>query len=84
MTTLLAALPETALAQSCDVLRAQTKKIGDIICAPEDAPGHVATEPLMLIGKHSAAWYATTAALASASRLLLPINGETLCSTLRN
>lgn len=37
MTALLAALPETAVAQSYDVLRAQTKKIGDVIDAPEDA-----------------------------------------------
>jgi isopentenyl diphosphate isomerase/L-lactate dehydrogenase-like FMN-dependent dehydrogenase len=37
LTSLLAALPQAAQAQSYDVLRAQTKKIGDIIDAPEDA-----------------------------------------------
>ncbi|MGO4380939.1 alpha-hydroxy acid oxidase [Pseudoduganella sp. RAF19] len=34
---LFAALPSISLAQSYDVLRAQTKKIGDIIDSPEDA-----------------------------------------------
>ncbi len=37
VSALIGALPVEALAQSYDVLRAQTKKIGDIIDAPEDA-----------------------------------------------
>lgn len=36
ISVLIGALPATALAQSYDVLRAQTKKIGEIIDAPED------------------------------------------------
>jgi 4-hydroxymandelate oxidase len=37
LSALLGSLPAAALAQSYDVLRAQTKKYGDIIAAPEDA-----------------------------------------------
>ena len=37
ISALIGALPASALAQSYDVLRAQTKKIGEIIDAPEDA-----------------------------------------------
>jgi 4-hydroxymandelate oxidase len=45
LTTLLGALPAAALAQSYDVLRAQTKKYGDIIDAPEDALNVMDFEP---------------------------------------
>ncbi len=40
-----AALPAAALAQSYDVLRAQTRKVGDIIEAPEDALDVMDFEP---------------------------------------
>ncbi|MGH8444290.1 MAG: alpha-hydroxy-acid oxidizing protein, partial [Solimonas sp.] len=37
--------PSDALAQSYDVLRAQTKKVGDVIGAPEDALNVMDFEP---------------------------------------
>jgi isopentenyl diphosphate isomerase/L-lactate dehydrogenase-like FMN-dependent dehydrogenase len=45
LASLLAALPGSALAQSYDVLRAQTRKVGDIIEAPEDALNLLDFEP---------------------------------------
>jgi 4-hydroxymandelate oxidase len=45
LSALLGSLPAAALAQSYDVLRAQTKKYGDIITAPEDALDVMDFEP---------------------------------------
>jgi isopentenyl diphosphate isomerase/L-lactate dehydrogenase-like FMN-dependent dehydrogenase len=45
LSALLGSLPAAALAQSYDVLRAQTKKNGDIITAPEDALDLMDFEP---------------------------------------
>jgi isopentenyl diphosphate isomerase/L-lactate dehydrogenase-like FMN-dependent dehydrogenase len=45
LSALLGSLPAAALAQSYDVLRAQTKKYGDIIAAPEDALDVMDFEP---------------------------------------
>jgi isopentenyl diphosphate isomerase/L-lactate dehydrogenase-like FMN-dependent dehydrogenase len=45
LASLLAALPGSALAQSYDVLRAQTRKVGDVIEAPEDALNLLDFEP---------------------------------------
>jgi 4-hydroxymandelate oxidase len=45
LSALLGSLPAAALAQSYDVLRAQNKKYGDIIAAPEDALDVLDFEP---------------------------------------
>lgn len=45
LAALSAALPDAASAQSYDVLRAQTRKVGDIIESPEDALNVMDFEP---------------------------------------
>ena len=45
LTALVGAIPAAALAQSYDVLRAQTRKVGEIIEAPEDALNVMDFEP---------------------------------------
>lgn len=45
MTALWTAMPEAAMAQSYDVLRAQARKVGEIIDAPEDALNVMDFEP---------------------------------------
>jgi isopentenyl diphosphate isomerase/L-lactate dehydrogenase-like FMN-dependent dehydrogenase len=45
LAALVASLPDSAVAQSYDVLRSQTRKVGDIIEAPEDALNVLDFEP---------------------------------------
>ncbi len=45
LAAMLASLPAGALAQSYDVLRAQTRKVGDIIASPDDALNLLDFEP---------------------------------------
>jgi isopentenyl diphosphate isomerase/L-lactate dehydrogenase-like FMN-dependent dehydrogenase len=45
LAAMLASLPPGALAQSYDVLRAQTRKVGDIIASPDDALNLLDFEP---------------------------------------